>query len=125
MFEGATLRLPVPIEIDEDTLELAAAPVSAPVSGDLVADDAPAEPVVELPTIEMAPVEEFDEPEPGDEQPTHDLYGDDMLRKPVRGRRPAPGRGRKTAAPAAKPAGRTAAKTAAPKARKRTSRSKA
>lgn len=125
VFEGATLRLPVPIEIDEDTLELAAAPVSAPVSGDLVADDAPAEPVVELPTIEMAPVEEFDEPEPGDEQPTHDLYGDDMLRKPVRGRRPAPGRGRKTAAPAAKPAGRTAAKTAAPKARKRTSRSKA
>ncbi|MGE3579671.1 MAG: NYN domain-containing protein [Vicinamibacterales bacterium] len=125
VFEGATLRLPVPIEIDEDTLELAAAPAGVPVSVDVVADGAPAEPVVELPTIEMAPVQEFDEPEPGDEQPTHDLYGDDMLRKPVRGRRPAPGRGRKPAAPAAKPAGRTAAKAAAPKARKRTSRSKA
>lgn len=124
VFEGATLRLPVPIEIDEDTLELTAQPVSAPVSGDIVTDGAPAEPVVELPTIDMAPVEEFDEPEPGDEQPTHDLYGDDMLRKPVRGRRPAPSRGRKTAAPTAKPAGRTA-KAAAPKARKRTSRSKA
>ncbi len=63
----------------------------------------------------MAPVEVFDEPEPGDEQPTHDLYGDDVLRKPGRGRRPAAaGRARKAAAP------KTAVKTAAaPRGRKR------
>jgi uncharacterized protein (TIGR00288 family) len=125
VFEGATLRLPVPIEIDEDTLERAT-DSSTTAESAIVAEGAPVEPVVELPTIDISPVGEFDEPEPGDEQPTHDLYGDDLLRKPVRGRRPAPGRGRKAAAPAAKPAGRTAAaKTAAPKARKRTSRSKA
>ncbi len=124
VFEGATLRLPVPIEIDEDTLERATES-NATAESAMVAEGAPVEPVVELPTIDISPVGEFDEPEPGDEQPTHDLYGDDLLRKPVRGRRPAPGRGRKAAAPAAKPAGRTAAaKTAAPKARKRTSRSK-
>ena len=125
VFEGATLKLPVPIELDEDTLSEVVSPAgeaSAEGTQDFqqpeAAEAAPAEVVVDLPTIEMAPITEFDEPEPGDEQPTGDIYGDEHLRKPTRGRKAAsPARGRKTAA---KPA-----KAAAPKGRKRPARSKA
>ena len=121
VFEGATLRLPVPIELDEDMLPEMAAEAAAREEA-LSGNEAPrAEAIVELPTIDMAPVEVFDEPEPGDEQPTHDLYGDDVLRKPGRGRKPAAGsRTRKIAAPKAAPK----AAAAAPRGRKRTSRSK-
>jgi uncharacterized protein (TIGR00288 family) len=123
VFEGGTLRLPVPIEIDEDTLEVAAESAAAPPEA-VEAEHVAVEPVVELPTIDIAPIGEFDEPEPGDEQPTHDLYGDDVLRKPVRGRRPAAGRGRKTAV-TSKPAGRAAEPgAAAPRARRRPAKAK-
>ena len=118
VFEGATLRLAVPIELDEDMLPDMAAEAVAREAADFV---------VELPTIDMAHVEVFDEPEPGDEQPTHDLYGDDVLRKPARGRRPAAGTGsrtRKTAAPKTAPKAAPKAAAAAPRGRKRTSRAK-
>ncbi len=121
VFEGATLRLPVPIELDEDTLPDMAAEAVAREAAESGADQIQrSEAIVELPTIDMAPVEVFDEPEPGDEQPTHDLYGDDVLRKPGRGRRPAAAsRARKTAPKAAPKAA-----AAAPRGRKRTSRAK-